>query len=99
MCKLAGMGGYNLFNAIKKSLEKLGLDFSRAVSFIWDTTNVMKGATCRSGVQKLIKDEKPCVYDAGYLSHLATDLVVKAKMEVSPIDIDQLFVLLLLPSQ
>lgn len=33
-----------------------GLDFSRCLAFMSDTTNVMKGA--RSGVQKLIKNEE-----------------------------------------
>ena len=33
------------------------LDFSKAIAFMSDTTNVMKGA--RSGVQKLIKRENP----------------------------------------
>ena len=45
----------NLFEALKCSLEKKGLDFSMVISFMSDTTNVMKGS--RSGVQKLIKDE------------------------------------------
>ena len=45
---------WNLFHALKGSLEKLGLDFSKALSFMSDTTNVMKGA--RSGVQTLISD-------------------------------------------
>lgn len=72
--------------------ESFGLDFSRAMSFMSDTTNVMKGA--RSGVQKLIRDENPSVYDAGCICHLG-DLTVKAGMEVLPVDIDQLS----LPSQ
>ena len=79
----------NLFEALKESLEKLGLDFSRAMSFMSDTTNVMKGV--RSGVQKLIRNENPSVYDAGCICHLA-DLAVKAGMAVLPVDIDQLFV-------
>ena len=44
----------NPFSVMKASLEKHGLDFSKAIAFMSDTTNVMKGA--RSGVQKLIKD-------------------------------------------
>ena len=48
---------------------------------------VMKGS--RSGVQKLIKDENPSVYDVGYICHLA-DLTVKAGMKTLPLDIDQL---------
>ena len=43
----------NLFTALKSSLESKGLDFSKAVAFMSDTTNVMKGA--RSGVQNLSK--------------------------------------------
>ena len=43
----------NLFSALKESLSKYNLDFSEAIAFMSDTTNVMKGA--RSGVQKLIK--------------------------------------------
>ena len=42
----------NIFHALKNSLQKYGLDFSRAVAFMSDTAAVMKG--CRSGVQKLI---------------------------------------------
>ena len=76
----------NLFDALKESLETLSLDFSRAMSFMSDTTNVMKGA--RSGVQKLIRNENPSVYDARCICHLA----VKAGMTMLPVDIDQLFV-------
>ena len=79
----------NLFSALKSSLESKGLDFSRAVAFMSDTTNVMKGA--RSGVQKLIKDEHPHLYDVGCICHLA-DLTVKAGLKALPIDIDQLFI-------
>ena len=78
----------NLFNALKQSLEKFGLDFTKAISFMSDTTNVMKGA--RSGVQKLIKDENKSLYDVGCICHLA-DLTVKAAMKTLPVDIDQLF--------
>ena len=46
----------NLFSAIKESLSKYNLDFSKAITFMSDTTNIMKGA--RSGVQKLIKRGK-----------------------------------------
>ena len=34
----------NLCTALKSSLSKHGLDFSKAVAFMSDTTNVMKGA-------------------------------------------------------
>lgn len=78
----------NLFSALKLSLEKFGIDFTKAVAFMSDTTNVMKGA--RSGVQKLIKNENPSLYDVGCICHLA-DLTVKAGMETLPVDIDQLF--------
>ena len=44
----------NLFTALKSSLESKGLDFSKAVAFMSDTTNVMKGT--RYGVQKLKKN-------------------------------------------
>lgn len=79
----------NLFEALKSSLAQKGLDFSRAVAFMSDTTNVMKGV--RSGVQKLIKNEHPTLYDVGCICHLA-DLTVKAGMQTLPIDVDQLFV-------
>ena len=59
----------NLFDALKESLAKLGLYFVKAMSFMSDTANVMKGA--RSGVQKLIRDENPSVYDSGCICHLA----------------------------
>ena len=59
----------NLFSALKSSLAQFGVDFSRAISFMSDTTNVMKGA--RSGVQKLIKNENPFLYDVGCICHLA----------------------------
>ena len=54
-----------------------------------DTTNVMKGA--RSGVQKLIKNDNPFLYDVGCICHLA-NLTVKAGMKTLPVDIDQLFI-------
>jgi len=44
---------HNIFHALKESLAKFCLDFTKAVSFMSDTASVMKG--CRSGVQKLIK--------------------------------------------
>ena len=80
---------HNLFSALKASLHKFGLTFSKAVSFMSDTTNVMKGA--RSGVKKLIKDENPFLHDVGCICHLA-DLVIKAGLETLPVDIDQLFI-------
>ncbi len=61
------------------------------IAFMPDTTNVMKG------VQKLIKREKPHLYDAGCICHLA-DLCVKAGMAALPVDIDQLFINYLLTS-
>lgn len=79
----------NLFEALKNSLQKHGLNFQNAVSFMSDTTNVMKGA--RSGVQKLIKNEIPTLYDVGCICHLA-DLTVKAGLTALPVDIDQLFI-------
>ena len=33
----------NIFSALKASLEKYGLDFSKAMAFMSDTANVMKG--------------------------------------------------------
>ena len=53
-----------------------------------DNASVMKGAI--SGVQKLIKNENPSLYDVGCICHLA-DLNVKAGLEVLPIVIDQIF--------
>ena len=79
----------NLFSALKLSLSNKGFDFSNVVAFMSDTTNVMKGA--RSGVQMLIKNDNPHLYDVGCICHLA-DLTVKAGMETLPIDIDQLFI-------
>ena len=79
----------NLFRALKESLEKYGLSFSKAMSFMSDTANVMKGA--RSGVQKLIKDEIPSLYDVGCICHLA-DLTIKAGLQELPINVDQLFI-------
>ena len=34
----------NLFDAVKESLVNFGLDFSECVSFMSDTTSIMKGA-------------------------------------------------------
>ena len=69
--------------------ELVGPNLTKAISFMSDTTNVMKGA--RSGVQKLIKNEHPHLYDVGCICHLA-DLTVKAGMETLPVNIDQLFI-------
>ena len=79
----------NLFQALKESLTKNWLSFDNAVSFMSDTTNVMKGA--RSGVQKLIKNEIPTLYDVGCICHLA-DLTVKAGLKALPVNIDLLFI-------
>ena len=79
----------NIFRALKESLEKNGLSFSKAVSFMSDTANVMKG--CRSGVQMLIKNEISHLYDVGCTCHLA-DLTIKAGVTSLPVDIDQLFI-------
>ena len=79
----------NLFDALKLSLSNHGLDFSKCLAFISDTTNVMKGT--RSGVQKLIRNQCPHVLYVGCICHLA-DLAVKSGMGVLPVDVDQLFV-------
>ena len=79
----------NIFHALKESLQKHGLDFANAVAFMSDTANVMKG--CRSGVQKLIKNEIPQLYDVGCINHLA-DHSIKAGITALPINIDQLFI-------
>ena len=60
------------------------LDFSKAVAFMSDTTNVMKGA--RFGVKKLIKSEHLSLYDVGCICHLA-DLAIKAGIKTLLIDI------------
>ena len=39
----------NLFSALRSSLENKGLDFPKAIAFMSDTTNVMKGA--KSGLK------------------------------------------------
>lgn len=70
----------NLFEALKSSLSKNGLDFSKAISF-----TSMKGA--RSGVQ--IKNEHPALSDVGCVCHLA-DLTINAGIKTLPIDINQL---------
>ena len=70
----------NLFSALKESY----LDFCKAIAFMSDTTNAMKGA--RSGVQKLIYRENLLLYDPGCICHLA-DLCVKAGMAALPVDI------------
>ena len=75
----------NIFSALKASLEKYGLDFSKAMAFMSDTANVMKGE--KSGVQKLIRNENPSLYDIGCICHLA-DLCIKAGMSTLPLDID-----------
>ena len=54
-----------------------------------DTANVMKGR--RSGVQKLIKNEIPQLYDVGCICHLA-DLAIKAGVTSLPVHIDQLYI-------
>ena len=79
----------NLFEALKESVTKNGLSFDNVVSFMSDTTNVMKGA--RSGVQKLIKDAIPTLYDVGCICDLA-DLTVKTGLKGLPVNIEQLFI-------
>ena len=79
----------NLFAALKLSLSNNGLDLSKCIAFMSDTTNVMKGA--RSGVQSLIRKEYPHVLDVGCICHLA-DLTIKSGIQALPIDIDQLFI-------
>ena len=79
----------NLFVALKESLSRNGLDFSKCIAFMSDTTNVMKGA--RSGVQRLIRNECPHVLDVRCIRHLA-DLTIKAGIGALPVDIDKLFI-------
>ena len=79
----------NLFGALKSSPTMYGLDFSKSVAFMSDTTTVMKGAWF--GVQKLIKREHQSLYDVGCICHLANP-TIKASLQSLPIDIDQLFV-------
>ena len=58
----------NLFDAVEECLASHGLDFSKVLSFMSDTTNVMKGF--QSGVQKLIL----CMMlDACHLADLAVE--------------------------
>ena len=80
------MWGMYIFQALKESLQNNGLDFNNALAFMSDTVSVMKGA--RSGVQKLIKNEMPHLYDVNHMANLT----VKAGMETLPVNIDQLFV-------
>ena len=75
----------NLFDALKESLSKKGLDFSNCLAFMFDTTNVMKGS--QSGMQ----NECPHMLDVGCICHFA-DLALKAGMQTLPVDIDKLFV-------
>ena len=77
-----------LFRALKLSLNKKGLDFDKYVPFMLDTTNVTKEA--RSGVQKLLRNEYPHLYNVGCICHLAD--LTKAGMKTLSVDIDQLFV-------
>ncbi len=51
----------NLFRALKNSLQEHGLDFSKAMAFMSDTTNVMKGAPLRGSKahQKIRISMKP----------------------------------------
>lgn len=79
----------NIFSALKSSLQKYNLYFSKAMAFMSDTASVMKG--CRSGVQKLIKSQNPKLYDVGCICHIA-DLCIKAGLKTLPLDIDQLFI-------
>jgi hypothetical protein len=60
---------------------------SFAKAFMSDTANVMKGR--RSGIQRLIKDEIPHLYDVGCICHLAD---FKAGVTSLPVDINQLFI-------
>ncbi len=50
----------------------------------------MKAA--RSGVQKLIKNENPSLYDAGCICHLAGLSIKTGMKNTLPIDIDKLFI-------
>ena len=80
----------NLFHAFEESLGKHhGLDFSKVLSFMSDTTNVTKRV--RSGVQKLINNRNPFMPYAGCICYLA-DLAVKAGMRALPVGVEQLFV-------
>jgi len=47
----------NLFAALNSSFSKHGLDFSKSMAFMSDTTNVMKGT--RSRVSKVDQKEAP----------------------------------------
>ena len=76
-------------NLFVESLYSKGLDFNRCMSFMSDTTNVMKGT--RSRVQSSIQMECPHVFDVGCICHLA-DLTIKSGLQALPVDIDQLFV-------
>ena len=60
-------------------MSQQGLDFAKTVAFMLDTTNVMKDT--RSGVQKLIRNEHPNLYDVGCICHMV-DLTVKALTHV-----------------
>ena len=74
----------NVFGAMKESLSKYSLGFDKAIAFMSDTTNIKKGA--RSGVQKLIKNEHPTLYDVGCICQFA-NLTIESGLESLPIDI------------
>ena len=59
----------NLFDALQQSFSKNGLDFTKCLAFMSDTTNLIEVAN--SGVQKLIKNECRQVFDVPYICHLA----------------------------
>ena len=81
----------NLFDALQQALAAIGLSLYCYSIYMCmsDTTNVMKRAW--SGVQKLIKDQNPQLYDVGCICHFAY-LTVKAGMKTLPVDFEQLFV-------
>ncbi len=74
--------------ALKFTLQKYNLDFSKAIGFLSDTASVMKG--CRSGVQILIKNQNPKLYEFCCICH--ADLCIKAGVKTLPLDIDQIFI-------
>ena len=76
----------NLFRALKDSLAKYDMDFSKAIAFMSKHNKCYERG--KIGCSKAYQARKS---DVGCICHLA-DLCVKAGMATLPVDIDQLFI-------
>ena len=86
---LTDLTAEGIFSALVQTLHKYNVPFSHLISFVSDTSSVMKGI--RGGVIAKLRGVQPKVIDVHCICHLVS-LVVKATVKTILIKVDELLV-------